>query len=138
MSGDLPDKTPSGKPNSTPAISKGYTAFSEFIGVLYGFRLTPRRLAASASLWSKVPLRLVLVLCFGQPLHVARIIPAALAQGDDVVHFTLVTTGWFGIRPFELGFGVRVPLDLTLAVARAALTFDGTATAAEGAAVTAR
>ena len=43
MSGTMPDKTPSGEPQSRRVISTGYAAFSNFIGVLSGFGLSPPR-----------------------------------------------------------------------------------------------
>ena len=43
ISGTMPDKTPSGKSQSRCVMSTGYAAFSNFIGVLSGFRLSPPR-----------------------------------------------------------------------------------------------
>jgi hypothetical protein len=96
------------------------------------------RLASWLPWLPQVPLRLVLNLCFGQPLHVAGIIAATLAQRNDVVHLALMTSRWFGVRLLELGGRFRVPFDLASAIAWATLALDRAAAAAEGTAVAAR
>lgn len=59
-----------------------------------------------------------------EPLHVARIVPAALAQGDDVVHLAVLTTRRLRVAPLELIDRLRITLDPPVAVPFAGHALD--------------
>lgn len=92
-------------------------------------------LGPGASLWPEIAPRLVSVLRPWQPLHGARVVPPAFAQGHQVVHLTLHTAGRLGIRVRAFRHSTGIALDLSVAVPRTTLALDRAAASAEGAAM---
>lgn len=90
-------------------------------GVLFGFHFE-----SSQNLWSEMLSGLVSVLFSREPLHVALVVPAALAQRHNMVHLAVLAVMRLGVDPLELGDGTSVLLEASTAVPGADLTLDQT------------
>ena len=93
--------------------------------------LRPRvkiRRTISSALSCKVLPGLLLVLRPRQPLHVARIIPAALAQGDDVIYLAAFAAWGLRMGPLEIFDCLRIAFDAPVAIPWATFTLDRVST----------
>lgn len=86
------------------------------LGLLNPVRAGRKFLSLVSTLPTSLPSGLLFMHLFRKPLHVTRVVPTAFAQRDDVVHFAVLTARRLRVDSLEPLHGLRVALDLPVAV----------------------